>query len=109
MADFIGDNITDGNDVADTIDEFKEYLKSKISKSVDTLEWWRTVGLRAFPRLGQLAKQYLGIQATSVPSERAFIRAGLTITKHGASLHSSTVDQIIFLNTILKSPNALLR
>ena len=109
-ADFLGDDITDGNDGADTINEFKEYLKSKNFGSIDTHEWWKTVRLCAFSKLGQLRKKrYLGIQATSVPSERAFSTAGLTITKHRASLHSSTADQIIFLNKNLKSPNALLR
>ena len=109
IADFLGDDITDGNDDDETTNEFEEYLKSKLSGSVDTLEWWRTIGVQAYPTLVQLAIRFLGIQATSVPSERAFSTAGLTITKQRASLNPCTADQIIFLNKNLKSTNALMR
>ena len=66
--------------------------------------------LRRSPRLGPfsnyptlsvfmiLARQYLSIPGTSVPSERIFSCAELVVSKLRNRLSSSLVDQIIFLN-----------
>ena len=67
-----------------------------------TLAWWKE-NASAFPRIAVLA-QFLGIPGTSVPSERAFSAAGLTLTKQRATLDSKTADAIIFLNKNLRGP-----
>ena len=45
--------------------------------------------------LSQIAKDYLTIQATSVPSERAFSISGLTISKIRNKLDPETARAII--------------
>ena len=50
-----------------------------------------------FPRFGKLAKKCLAVSATSIPSERTFSTAGLTVTK----LDAGKVDQIVFLTRIV--------
>lgn len=46
----------------------------------DTLNFWKNNQLK-YPILSSLAKDYLRIQPTSVPSERSFSQGGLTVTK----------------------------
>ncbi|XP_067664262.1 E3 SUMO-protein ligase ZBED1-like [Haliotis asinina] len=62
-----------------------------------SLSWWRENDIH-YPRVAKLAQRYLSIPGTSVPSERAFSAAGLTITRQRAALSSETADAIIFLN-----------
>jgi hypothetical protein len=45
-----------------------------------------------------LARQYLSIPGTSVPSERIFSATGLLVNKLRNRLSSSVVDHVIFLN-----------
>ena len=63
----------------------------------DPLVWWRD-NTQRYPRLAQLAKRYLCIPASSVPSERVFSAAGLLVSKLRASLSPTNIDAAIFLN-----------
>lgn len=78
--------------------EFDQYMSEPVkSVSLNPFMWWKDNQSR-FPKLSSLAKRYISIPATSVPSERAFSAAGLTITKQRSSLDPSVADAIIFLN-----------
>lgn len=62
-------------------DEMSDYLNSpRATRSVNICKWWRDHEVE-YPVLANICKDLLCIPATSVPSERLFSRAGLTITK----------------------------
>jgi len=61
------------------------------------LQWWHS-HQSLFPTLSQLARQYLGVMATSVPSENLFSKAGEIVTKKRSRLGTKTVGVIAFLN-----------
>lgn len=82
-------------------DEISSYIHEPVMKWVAKapLKWWK-MNEHRFRRLAKLAKRYLCIMATSVPSERVFSVAGLTVTKTRAKLDPALVDEIIFLNKL---------
>ena len=59
------------------------------------LEWWKVNELR-FPLLGQMAKKFLGVSASSVPCERLFSNAGNIITEKRSRLTPSNAEMMIF-------------
>lgn len=67
-----------------------------ITVSDNPLLWWREHSSR-YQILACLAKKYLGITATSVPSERVFSTAGDIVTAQRSALQSQHVDELIFL------------
>ena len=81
-------------------EELHDHL-NKIVRLDNPLKWWQ-INEGRYPKLAKLAKVYLAVPATSVPSERTFSVAGQTVSKLRASLDSGTVDQIIFVNKNLK-------
>lgn len=72
-----------------------------ISLQDDPLKWWKENSFR-FPKLSVLAKHYLCIPASSVPSERVFSKAGELVNDRRASLKPNIVDKLIFLNKNMK-------
>ena len=101
IASFLGSEITNIESADQHFDEFQSYLSCRISDVVNPLEWW-SVNRRKYPMLAKLARRYLAIQATSVPSERLFSAAGNTITKKRNALCSDTADKLLFLNKNMK-------
>lgn len=69
------------------------------------LMWWKHYEQR-FPSLATLARKILCVMGTSVPSERVFSTAGLTVTKRRANLSADAIDEIIFLNKALNSSSS---
>ena len=60
-------------------------------KRNDPLKWWK-MNDHHFPHLQKPAKKILCRPSSSVPSERLFSAAGLTVTKGRTRLDLDTVD-----------------
>ena len=95
-------------DVYEISDEEDKDVKTEVvrymaepQKRDDPLKWWKMNGHR-FPHLQKLAKKFLCRPSTSVPSERLFSAAGLTVTKGRARLDPDTVDCLLFLHCYYK-------
>lgn len=71
-------------------------LPTLADKTADPLDWWRDNAL-TFPSLAKLARKYLCVPATSVPSERAFSAAGNIVTAKRNSLKPTKVNELCFL------------
>nr|XP_055035499.1 E3 SUMO-protein ligase ZBED1-like [Misgurnus anguillicaudatus] len=76
------------------IDSYRK--ETPISLTACPLEWWR-VNSHRYPLLSTLAKSYLSVPATSVPSERVFSVAGDIVNAQRAQLLPDNVDMLIFL------------
>lgn len=60
--------------------ELDRYLALQADGETDPLLWWQA-HTKEYPTVSEMARDYLTIQATSVPSEQAFSVAGNTISK----------------------------
>jgi hypothetical protein len=80
-------------------DEFTNYLAEKhtVKTSDDPFDWWR-VNRHKYPNLSRLARKWLGVVATSVPSERAFSTSGNVITVKRSSLAPDMVRDLVFVS-----------
>ncbi len=83
---------------ASALQEVVKYLyTATIDRDANPLDWWNTVGKNHYPTIYQVARKYLVVPATSVPSERVFSAAGSIITSKRASLADDTASTLIFL------------
>jgi hypothetical protein len=74
-------------------DEFDRYYANQTQVETDRpLEWWRTYGVKEYPRLAQMALDILSIPAMSDEPERVFSRLGLMITKRRNRLDHSIIQ-----------------
>ena len=78
------------------------FMEDDLDVDDSPLEWWRKNEHR-FPGLSTLARRYLSVPATSVPSERIFSAAGRLVTKLRNGLSPAHIDASIFLavNSVL--------
>ena len=77
--------------------EVSQYKKEQpINASENPLIWWK-YNCEKYPNLAIVAKKYLCVPATSVPSERVFSTAGDILTAQRSSLKAQYVDMLIFL------------
>ncbi|CAH2000785.1 unnamed protein product [Acanthoscelides obtectus] len=84
--------------LATAIAEIRMYLEEpNIPRTENPLLWWKSREL-LYPTLAPLAKKYLSMVATSVPSERVFSKAGQLITERRNRLKSKHVEKLMFLN-----------
>ena len=76
--------------------EMNNYLCLELECSENPLHWWRD-HKRHFPYLSHMARKYLCVPATSVPSERAFSVAGYIVNEKRACLLPDNVSTLVFL------------
>ena len=94
------DSLTDPSEKAKL--ELQRYLSDVITDQydekgpLDPLKWWQLNGVR-YPCVSVLARKYLSIPATSVPSERAFSLTGHLVNEKRASMLPDTVNMLSFL------------
>ena len=67
------------------------------AKNVTTDDWWRSQK-QNFPILFEVARKFLSIQSTSVPSERAWSTAGHYSSDSRARLTGEHLEMLVFLN-----------
>ena len=99
----------EGNQTTITVSENKivqaeiSYYKSAspIGLRDKPLKWWN-VRKRVLPNLARLTQKYLGIVATSVPSERLFSTAGNIVSAKRAALLPENVEKLVFLHENLQ-------
>ncbi|XP_076879095.1 E3 SUMO-protein ligase ZBED1-like [Brachyhypopomus gauderio] len=101
MAELFGELFQTQVEDKDTLQLVKEEVAaykavSSISVDSDPLLWWKT-NEPTYPLIAKLAKRYLAIPATSVPSERVFSTAGDIVTASRSALTADNVDKLIFL------------
>ena len=81
-------------------DDLKYYLNQPNMKMDENpIKYWNTNSLSS---ISKIAKYYLSIVATSVPSERLFSKAGRIITRDRSRLKSAHLQQLLFLSSLPK-------
>ena len=76
--------------------EIVSYLEfPAVEADADPLEWWKREQGR-FPNLAYLARKYLCVCGTSVPSERVFSTAGHIASHYRGRLLSENVSKLLF-------------
>ena len=94
----IANRINSRQGMADCIFERRQYFEDQlIPRQNEPLEWWHENSNR-YQGLSKLAKKYLCITATSVPSERLFSKAGELVSHKRSCLKPKNVDMLLFLN-----------
>lgn len=95
---FFGTRHITNNIGTNRFEELQSYLQeSESSIHTNPLNWWRDNGNR-YPNISKIAKKYLTIPATSVPSERVFSTAGDIITAERSRLSPENASILIFLS-----------
>ncbi|XP_011405235.1 PREDICTED: zinc finger BED domain-containing protein 1-like [Amphimedon queenslandica] len=78
--------------------EVDKYFKTPVlQRTEDPLNWWKE-NSQVFPQLAPLARKYLSLLATSVPSERLFSKAGELVSLKRNRLKPKNVNMFLFLN-----------
>ena len=78
--------------------EITSYLEyPSLEPDANPLEWWKLENGR-FPNLAYLAKKYLCICGTSVPTERIFSKASQIANNLRNHLTQENVNKLVFLS-----------
>jgi len=79
--------------------EVNEYLAIPVeSQNVNPCEWWKHHKTQ-YPILSKIARDYICIPATSVPSEQAFSKSGELISKRRNRLGDRAIEACMCLNS----------
>jgi len=79
--------------------EVDEYLTTSTEPlNTNPCEWWKSHQLQ-YPVLSKIARDYIGIPSTSVPSEQAFSKSGELISKKRNRLSDNAIEACMCLNS----------
>lgn len=85
------------------MDELSCYLASPRAEiDTDVLSWWKT-NASVYPRLSEMARDYLAIPATGAPVERMFSIGTDVVRPKRASLNPDTIEACLCLKSWLRS------
>ena len=102
----LGDTFSNNNLESSVMASFNELVLAELSRykaepllelKGKPLEWWR-YHEHSYPKLSHVAKKYLGVVATSVPSEQLFSTAGNVVTAKRSALDPDNVEKLVFLH-----------
>lgn len=80
------------------------YLDEPVcDRTVNVINWWKIHGHR-FPDLARMARDYMSVPASSVPSEQLFSRASDIITKKRNRLLDTSSSSILLVKSWLGWP-----
>ncbi|KAL4126071.1 hypothetical protein QTP88_010302 [Uroleucon formosanum] len=83
--------------------ELNLYFKSAVGRLTDNpLLLWKDMST-VYPNIVKVALKYLSTVATSVPSERLFSKAGLTMNQQRNRLTSKKLNMLLFLQSVDES------
>ena len=95
----VADNTAENNVQA----ELARYnAEPQVPLEVNPLAQWKE-HWSIYPFLNNLARKYLCLPCTSVPSESLFSISGIIVNERRAALDLCNVDKIVFLNSNLKA------
>jgi len=79
--------------------ELETYFKlpNLPSSNVDILAWWKTQE-PVLPLLGEIARKYLCVTASSASAERLFSASGNVVTKLRSSLAPENLELLVYLH-----------
>ncbi|KAK6196110.1 hypothetical protein SNE40_001399 [Patella caerulea] len=77
----------------------KVVLNAGSTESLNSLQWWKS-HFKRYPTLSKLAKRFLAIPGTAVPSERMFSVEGNAFHQKRAALDPDTVDKLLFMHDV---------
>ena len=82
----------------DSMIESRRYFEeANIDRRINPLDWWKENEVR-FPTMKFLARKYLCIPGSSVPSERLFSKAGQLVSERRNRIKPKNINMMLFLN-----------
>ena len=85
-----------------TVDELKLYFSLPDATLVtDPLEWWPRHE-KLLPSLSGMARQFLGVPASSAAVERLFSGVGQDFSKQRQSMSEETLEEVTWAHSYLK-------
>lgn len=86
------------NPTAAGVVEFDKYIQEPLIKRTENpLLWWKE-RKGVYPRLYKYMLKRLNIMATSVPCERVFSKAGLTLNERRTRLKTKKLSELLFIS-----------
>ena len=98
------DEFDDDVDCEEHLSEIQAYQRLKVTPTDDknVLSFWQANETN-FPALSALARKIFPVMATSSASERVFSHAGHVVSARRSCLKSSSVNDVLFLNSALRA------